>query len=217
MREFVSLALIGLVGLLLVPRSLQAPIYSLRVRPLPSLGVGLLIFIVSFTVFFIVVPLLGMMLVLVLFVLQLGDLALITGAIIFVLDLGGAGLFYFTAIFISRVIVCIALGRFVVRLLLGDRPERYMTYVSLATGVALLALISSLPYVGFIINAVAAFFGLGAILMTLQHQLEITRQANPDPQPTHSEAARQLPPPVIEDRPLGPGMDNLPDGFHWWR
>lgn len=218
-RELISLALIGLVGLLLAPRSLQAPIVSLRVRPLPSLGVGLLMFIVSFTIFFIVVPLLGLVLVLLLFVLQLGDLALITGAIILVLDLGGAGLFYFTAIFISRVVVCIALGRFIVRLLFGERPERYMTYVSLASGVIVFSLLSSLPYVGFLLNAVGAFFGLGAILMTLQRQLEIARQANAvAPLPaTYPEAARQLPPPVIEDKPRGPGMDNLPDGFHWWK
>ena len=90
---------------------------------------------------------------------QLGDLALIAGAIILVLDLGGMGLFYFTAIFVSRVIVCIALGRIFVRLALGDRPERYMTYVSLLTGVALLALTRRCPTSGFILNALAAFFG----------------------------------------------------------
>jgi hypothetical protein len=217
-RELVSLALIGLVGLLFAPRSLQAPIRNLRVRPLPSLGVGLLMFIVSFTIFFIVVPLFGAVLVLLLSVLQLGDLALITAAIILVLDIGGAGLFYFTAIFVSRVIVCLALGRFAVRLLLGERPERVMTYVSLVIGAALLAVVSSLPYVGFFIDALAAFFGLGAILLMVQSQLEVARQAATDVTPTHPQEARQLPPPAIEDRPpLGPGMDNLPDGFHWWK
>jgi hypothetical protein len=36
--------------------------------------------------------------------------------------------------------------------------------------------------------------------------------------PLHPEDARQLPPPIIEDKPsLGPGMDNLPEGFHWWK
>ncbi len=215
-REFISLALVGIVGLLLIPRTLQAPIYSLRVRPLPSLGVGLLMFIISFPVFFIVVPLIGGVLVLLLLLLQLGDLALIAGAIILLLDLGGMGLFYFTAIFVSRVIVCIALGRFFVRLALGDRPERSMTYVSLLTGVAFLALISSLPYVGFILNALAAFLGLGAMLLLIERQLDRAREAAVS-MPTHPEEARQLPPPAIEDKPFEPGMDNLPDGFRWWK
>jgi len=94
-RELVSLAFIGLVALLLIPRAIQAPIYSLRVRPLTSFGIGLLTFIISISIFFIVIPLLGFVLVLLLLVLQLSDLAIIAGAIVLLLDLGGAGLFYF--------------------------------------------------------------------------------------------------------------------------
>ncbi|MEO8396302.1 MAG: hypothetical protein ABI700_25140, partial [Chloroflexota bacterium] len=215
-RELVSLALIGLAAMLLIPRVVQAPIYSLRVRPLTSFGIGLLTFIISISIFFIVIPLLGFVLVLLLLVLQLSDLAIIAGAIVLLLDLGGAGLFYFGAIFISRVIVCIALGRIVVRVLFGNRPERYMTFVSLLIGVALLALLSTLPYVGFVVNALAAFFGLGAMLNIVQTQVERAREAVVLPEPTYPEQARQLPPPIIEDKPVGPGMDNLPDGFRWW-
>ncbi len=215
-REFVSLLLVGVIGLLLMPRTLQTPIYSLRVRPLPSLGVGLLTFIISFPIFLIVV-LLSVALMLVLSLFQLNDLALIGGLIVNVLNVGGAGLFFFTAIFISRVIVAIALGRLIVRLLLGDRPERYMTYVSLLIGVVLVALGASLPYVGWVFNALAAFLGLGAILLLVQRELDAAR-ATITPEPTHSEEARQLPPPpIVEDTPRSPGMENLPDGFHWWR
>ncbi len=216
-REIVSLGLIGAAALLILPRTLQAPIYSLRVRPLSSLGVGLLTFIISISIFFIVIPVLGSVLVLLLILFQLGDLALIAGAIVLVLDLGGAGVFYFVAIFISRVIVCIALGRFFVRLLLGERPERYMTFVSLLVGVTLLALVTSLPYIGFLVNALAAFFGLGAILMLVQREIDLAREANVAPEPTRPDQARQLPPPAIDDKPQAPGMENLPDGFHWWK
>ncbi len=214
-REFVSLALIGAVGLLLMPRTLQAPIYSLRVRPLPSLGVGLLTFIISFPIILIVI-LLSLALMLLLSLFQLNDLAIIGGVIVNILNVGGAGLFFFTAIFISRVIVAIALGRVMVRLLLGDRPERYMTYVSLLIGVVLVSLAASLPYVGWVLNALMAFFGLGAILMLIQRQLDVARATVP-PEPTYPEEARQLPPPLVEDTPRAPGMENLPNGFHWWR
>ena len=217
-REFISLLFIGVIGLLLFSSPLQAPIYNLRVRPLPSLGVGLLVFVISFPAFFIVVPLFGLLLVLVLAVLQLNDLAVIAALIIILLDLGGAGLFYFMAIFVSRVIVCIALGRFVVRMILGNRPERWMTYVSLLVGVISLALLSSLPYIGLLINALAAFFGLGAIILFLLQELEEARQrSSVPPESLNLEEARQLPPPAIEDKMLGPGMDNLPEGFQWWK
>ena len=116
------------------------------------------------------------------------------------------------------MIVCIALGRFFVRLLLGDRSERAVTFISLFVGVILLSLISSLPYIGFVVNAVAAFLGLGAILIFVQRQIELTRQAaSLPPEPTHPEEARQLPPPAIDDMPLAPGADNLPEGFRWWK
>jgi len=42
------------------------------------------------------------------------------------------------------VIVCLALGRFVVRLLLGERSERYMMFVRFLIGVTLLAVFSTL-------------------------------------------------------------------------
>lgn len=217
-REFVALGLLGLAGLFLTPRAVQDPIYSLRVRPLPSLGVGLLVFIISFPIFIIVIPLFGLVITLLLMVFQLNDLALIAGAIISVLDLGGAGLFYYTAIFASRVIVAVALGRVLVRVLFGNRAGLRMSYVCLLLGVVVVALTASLPYVGFFINALAAFFGLGAILMTIQRALRIAREANaPTPEPSLPEEARQLPPPIIEDKVLGPGMENLPQGFRWWK
>lgn len=217
-REFISLILIGVIGLLLFASPLQAPIYNLRVRPLPSLGVGLLVFIISFPAFFIVVPLFGLLLVLALSVLQLSDLALIAGLIILLLDLGGAGLFYFIAIFVSRVVVCIALGRIILRMILGSRSEHWMNYINLLVGVALLALLSSLPYVGLWINALAAFTGLGAIILRVLQALDEARQRSNTPMNSLvPEEARQLPPPVIEDKMLGPGMDNLPDGFQWWK
>jgi len=217
-REFVSLLLIGVIGLLLFASPLQAPIHNLRVRPLPSLGVGLLVFIISFPAFFIVVPLFGLLLVLALSVLQLSDLALIAGLIILLLDLGGAGLFYFVAIFVSRVVVSIALGRIVTRMLLGSRAEHWMPYVSLLIGVGVLALLSSLPYVGLWINALAAFIGLGAIILRLLQALDEARQRSNVPLDSLApEEARQLPPPAIEDKLLGPGMDNLPEGFQWWK
>lgn len=217
-RELVVLAGLGLAGLLLTPRAVQDPIYALRVRPLPSLGVGLLTFIISFPIFFIVIPLFGALFTLLLIVLQLSDLALIAAGIMALLLGGGAGLFYYAAIFASRVIVAVALGRVLARLLFGSRPGKRMVYVCLLLGVVLLALTASLPYVGFFVNAVAAFLGLGAILNTIQRAIRLAREANtPMTEPMPGQEAHPLPPPIIEDKPLAPGMDNLPSGFHWWK
>ena len=215
-REFVSLALVGFILLLLMPERLRAPLHNLRFRPLPSLGVGLLAFLVSFPIFLIVI-IISVILILLFFLLQLGDLALTAGVVINVINLGGAGIFYFVAIFVARVVVCLAAGRFILRMLFGDGAGQRADVIALLIGIALLALVGALPLVGWLINALAVFLGLGAILNLILRQLEQTRQT-PQlvPELTGEGEPLRIPPPIVDTRPTEPGMDNLPDGFNWW-
>ena len=215
-REFVSLALVGFVLLLLIPERLQAPLHNLRFRPLPSLGVGLLAFLVSFPIFLIVI-LISVILILLFFLLQLGDLALTVGVVINVVNLGGAGIFYFVAIFVARVVVCLAAGRFVLRILFGDSAGRRADIVALLIGIGLLALLGSLPLVGWLINAVAVFLGLGAILNLIQREIDSARRSVPlTAELTGEGAPLRIPPPIVDTHTTEPGMDNLPNGFSWW-
>lgn len=220
LREFIILALIGVLGLLFLPRQLQAPIRSIQSRPLPIVSIGLLTFIISFPIA-IIALFFGVALIFVLLLLQIDGLAvaLFSGTLLGAW-LGTASLFYFGAIFVSRVIVCLLIGRFIVRLTLGDDGSQRITFLSLLLGALLLAALTSLPSVGTLISAFSAFVGLGAMLNTIQNQLLIYRDRvygpRPPPVPRRPESARRLPPPIIDDSAPPPGMDNLPDGFLWW-
>jgi hypothetical protein len=85
-----------------------------------------------------------------------------------------------------------------------------------------LALLFSLPTIGWLLSAVAAFLGLGALLNDLQAQMDLRRR----PQlargggqialPRRSDEARHYPPPMLDGGHDAPGMDNLPGGFRWW-
>ncbi len=225
-REFLTLGIIGLIGLLLVPRALQAPQRNLAARPLPCLGVGMLSFIISFVAVPFVI-LLTILVVVAVGLLQVNELTISIGTILGVIDVGGTSVLFFVVIFVSRVVLCLALGRVLIHLLLGDDRSPRAMWLGLLVGVALLAIVASLPVIGWIINAIAAFLGLGAILIILQSRVEAARDATATPRivtvspptmPRRGEDPRLVPPPppILDDNPQPPGMGNLPDGFKWW-
>jgi len=213
LRELIALLLIGVIALFVVPAQLQDPIYSIRTRPLPSLGVGLITFILSFAIIFAITAL-GIGVVLLFAAVNLPDIAIATGVFAGVITLGGAGAYFFVAIYISRVIVCLAMGRLILRAFLGDRLAGRWNYVALLIGVVILAFLTSLPLIGDVFNALALFLGLGAILTLVQRELDQVR--HPATARAPGTGTLRIPPPILEDLPSGPGMENLPDGFKWW-
>jgi hypothetical protein len=216
LREFLTLSIIGLIAAYFLPRPLQAPIQHLRHRPLNSLGAGILTFILSIGLW-IVALLLIILLVLLLLALRLGDLVIIAVMVLGVLNIGAASGFYFVAIYISRIVVCLTAGRLLVRFALGDDGTPRMLYLNLLAGIALLSVLVFLPVVGGLLNGLALALGLGAIVLAVSQIRGISsRRAAPVQLPTAPEDARQIPPPIVTREPRGPGMDNLPEGFRWW-
>lgn len=216
--EFVVLALVGFAGLAVAPRLIYGTVASLRSRPLASLGVGVLAFLMSFGVMFLLVMLIALVLFLAL-LLGLPDLAVIAVMAVAVFVAGGGGGFYFVAIYLSRVIVCLAAGRALVRVAVGDDGSARIAWLGLLVGAAGLAVLAWLPVVGVLANGLALSLGLGTLVLLLTQQRGARREPRfvPGvPLPTHSAAARQIPPPIAPDRPRGPGLDNLPEGFSWW-
>lgn len=216
-REFTTLALVGVAVLLLIPQPIQTPLYALRRSPLASLGAGLLVFILSFPLVLLVI-IVSLLILFLLALLQLDGLLVVSAIFLGLINLGGAGSFYFVAIFIARVVCCLALGRVIVRrFAVVSTPRAW--FMSLAVGVLLLALFASLPGIGWIFNALALFLGLGALLHVLQTEYR-TRHDQPQSTITPAyytpENTLVLPPPVIDETPKPRGMDNLPEGFKWW-
>ncbi|MEP6988770.1 MAG: hypothetical protein ABI970_24425, partial [Chloroflexota bacterium] len=222
-HEFAILALIGLIALTILPHHFLVPLRALQSRTLPSTGVGMLAFIISFPITIVVLILIVLVLIVPLVILQLDGLFvfLFSGTLIGVWG-GAASVFYFTAIFVSRVVVAFMIGKIIVRGAVGDDGSQRINYVALLLGIFLLSLIVSLPVVGIIVSAVTAFMGLGAILIVVNNQMRALRDRVPvsalrmkPASPVRRIDARSLPPPILDDG-REPGMDNLPAGFEWW-
>ncbi len=238
-REFATLVVVGALGLLFAPRLTLAPIRNLRRRPLTSLGVGTLTFILSFPVFFFAL-IVSALIVFSLSLLQVGNLVLAGLVVLLILDVGGAGLFYFVAIFVARSVFCIAIGRRLLRFVFEDDGSTRYLYVSLIAGSVLIAFLVSLPVIGWIANALTLFLGLGAIVNLLQAYLRNLREGTasyvpgavrtnggPRGRAIHVETETPALPdataaPHNDERPRQPrprhtvGTDNLPPGFVWW-
>jgi cytoskeletal protein CcmA (bactofilin family) len=227
LRDFLILGLIGITGLAFAPKQFHMPLRSIINRPWASLGAGLLALILSFPIVIVTLLIILLLIVLPLILLQFDGLftLLITGLLMG--SWGGfTGLFYFTAIFVSRAIVSLLVGRTIVRLSIGDDGSQRIAILGLIVGTVLISILVSLPVIGIIISTISAFFGLGALLITLQVQLRHYRERLYGPpasrlvQPTYpsyrTSSSHPLPPPLIEDIPAPPGMHNLPEGFTWW-
>jgi hypothetical protein len=214
-REFTTLGLIGLLGLIVIPEVIQRPIRTVRRQPLTSVGVGLLTFILSFPIVLIVL-FLSLIVILILSLLRLDGVIVASGIILGIVNIGGTSVFYFIAIFVSRMIMAVAVGRLVVSRFVPINTTRSWFY-SLAIGAAILAVIASLPAVGWIFNALALFLGLGAILTVIQSELRDMRDESLNTAPVYytddTPMTVTMPPPMLEERVSTPGTDNLPEGF----
>lgn len=240
LREFITLAVVGALGLMFAPSLTQAPIRNLRRRPLTSLGVGTLTFILSFPVLVISIVLSGLF-IFMLSLLQIGNLTLVGLALLLLLNVGGGSLFYFVAIFVARSIVCLAIGRLLIRLIFEDDGSLRFVYFALLVGAALVGLVVSLPVVGWLLNALTLFLGLGAIVNLIQAELRSIRESHyyaPTEPAFGTSPLSSAPPPRIrrglplwagappklpaQTPPTPPrpqhrvGLDNLPEDFVWW-
>jgi hypothetical protein len=218
-REWAMLLAVGALLLLLLPRLTAALTDSWRARPLYNIGVGALgVFaaVPSGVIVAVIGVTAGMLLA------TMGLLALGAGVagLALTLALGGAVVVYFIAGFIARALVCIGVGALLLRVVPGRASGRSV-WLSLALGSLAAALLMSLPLVGWLINVLAALAGLGALIGLWVNQLRPTNVPRPAViyYPPARQSAGNYPPPPMDDEPpaLAPGMDNLPEGFNWWK
>jgi hypothetical protein len=75
----------------------------------------------------------------------------------------------------------------------------------------------SLPLIGWLLSAISAFLGLGALLLIIRGQVRVMRDA-PGTRIRLLPRLREIPeiPLMVGDSTQPPGMDNLPEGFRWW-
>jgi hypothetical protein len=188
-RHFVAVVLIGALLIWLWPRAFRAAATSVRERPLPAFGWG----IVALIGYFVLLILIGIVGILLAIGLAALGFAALLGIDIFAMLLSWAGLSFAFAVasaFAVDAIVGVALaGAFLARggPTWGTTTDRWADLVPLLVGGAVVVLLSSLPVIGWFVKLVVILLGLGAIVFVLW------RPARPAP---------PVPPAIA---PAGPG------------
>lgn len=232
LNEFISLFSVAAICLLAIPRQIQAPIKEIQARPISTLGVGLLGFILSFPIV-LLLCIMSLVFIFLLTHLPIDDVTLFSGIVLGLANIGAASVFYFTAIYITRVVVALAIGRVIVRVLHLRVAEGHLRsqFASVAIGLLALSMLGAMPVVGRIFTAIVLFLGLGGILRSMGGQIRRMREnisSTHLPPPIHYKTRRsprlpyypedaiQFAPPLIDEPPDKIGTGDLPEGFDWW-
>lgn len=219
LRDALTLLVVGTLGLWLVPGFVRQPAQRVRRRTISTIGSGLVVTFMFLVPLVIAVVVLGLIIVLILYFLQLNALTILIGVGLLVVTAGlisGSGLLLF---FMGRVVICFLIGQLVYRYVLREpEPGLFRQWiVTLAIGALGYALITDIPVpaLGTIIELITALAGVGAVVMYGRDVIRtfpaFASRFEPVPEP-----AGVLP--EVMAAPLGetyelPGMDNLPSGF----
>jgi len=168
LRYFVSLLAVGFLLAWLAPRYLNVAAEGLKAKPLPGFGWGAVIAIG--------VPLAGLLfgglvmfisIVMMRLLGKLGTTFLLLGAL---LDGGLLLLFFIGVAYVSKVIVGLLAGRFILGRIWPSRAGGLLW--PLTAGVLAFVILNSIPYLGTLVWLVTVIPGLGAIWMAGQTALK---------------------------------------------
>jgi cytoskeletal protein CcmA (bactofilin family) len=161
LRRYVSILVIGVLGLWLLSGMFRGAAEAARGRPLLSLGVGVLGF-VGVIVALVLVILVTVLVAVVLGLLGLGTLAGMTvyGGILVAAIIVFA--FVLAVAFAAQATVGLALGRLLLR---GEGGSFLGGLGALALGVLVVVLVAAIPVAGGFLEALLVLLGLGALLL----------------------------------------------------
>lgn len=161
LREYASLLIIGLCVVLVAPTWTRRISDNVKTRPLASLGLGV-VGVVGFFVLLPVVMVVTVALAVLAGVVNLTDLV----PVVIVLGLSGGILlavgFWFLTVYLAKIILSFFAGRWLLGLATPALGEN--RFLALLIGLVLLALLSSVPYLGSIIGWLVGLIGLGAVV-----------------------------------------------------
>jgi hypothetical protein len=220
-QDTLVMTLMGSLLLLLAPSFVKRPARAVGDKIHINALLGLTTFVLSFPVLGILLAVSVLILAL-LALLRIEMLTVATAVSLGLLNLGGGSLFYFISGYIARMIVAAALGTLILERVSAKELTVRDWMLGVAVGAGLIALATSLPTVGWVINLAVIGLGLGAILRLLWKMTRPQVITSPGPMrvvltpPAVMALPPQLPPPLVDDTPPARGMENLPAGFRWW-
>ena len=164
LRNLAALLVVGLLMSWLVPGTLSKASERLRHDFWPSVGWGLVVYLVGwflFALLFTLILALTIFLLMVSFV----NIGFLVGGV----GLTGLGLafvlFVVSVVYISKIVAAFLFGRLLLRLVSKSAADGWVA--PLLLGIVLYALVASIPYLGFVIATLATFFGLGALWLAV--------------------------------------------------
>jgi hypothetical protein len=167
LRRFVETALIGVLLVALLGTITARVTRAMHERPWPSLGIGALAFLSYF----------ALMAALLVILISLGLLfgvlrlsGLVALEVLGTLLAMGLVSFVFAAVlaFVAAAVTGLGLGRLLLRGVTA--PWARSNYVALLIGIAIVVIVTAIPFVGGIVNFAVILFGLGAIVIALWPQ-----------------------------------------------
>jgi cytoskeletal protein CcmA (bactofilin family) len=164
LRRYVSILVVGALLLWLLAAVLRRAADAVRARPLVGFGVGILA-VVGVVVVLGLLIVVAVLVAIVLGLLGLGSLAGVTvfggilvAAVVVFLLLVAVG-------FGAQAVVGLALGRLVLR---GETRSFGRAFGALALGVLVVVLLSVIPVVGGVLEALMVLLGLGALVLAMR-------------------------------------------------
>jgi cytoskeletal protein CcmA (bactofilin family) len=163
-RHFLVVVLAGALLIWFAPRAYLAMKATIRERPVPSAGWGVIAFI-GFFVFLLVVLLAMILLAIAFGILGFSDLIgldILGGTVAI---LGASLAFAVVAGYIADALVGVVLASLVMR---GESTSRWRELAVLAVGAAVVVILSSVPIIGPWVKLIVILVGLGAVLLWIR-------------------------------------------------
>ncbi len=215
LRDLITLVVLGSLGLGTVPNLIRQPAQHVRRRTIPTIGWGLITFMLSIPIV-IVVVVIGLIVVLILYLVRLDELTILLGVGLLIVSSGLIGGFAFLLLYMGRVVVSFTLGqlldRYVLRSLELHGVRRWIVMLTLGALLYTLIVNVPVPAVGVILELISALAGVGAVVMHIRGTIYTAGFVTSRAAEVESVSMPILPPPV-EEVDAVPGLENLPDGF----
>jgi hypothetical protein len=163
-RNFLTLLVIGVLILWLIPKWLKEVVEHWKEKPVLSLGWGA----AALFAFFVAVPTLFMVMIVLDVVVGLATI----GGLVFpitgtIMVLEGALIVGFSiiSVYVTKVAFAYLVGRLILSRAGSTWVERAMGIIPLLIGLAIFAVVRSIPFLGGLFSFLVTLFGLGAIWM----------------------------------------------------
>ncbi|MCD4684362.1 MAG: hypothetical protein K8S97_00310 [Anaerolineae bacterium] len=219
-NDVATLLILGVIGLRFIPGIIRQPATHVRRRTVPTIGWGLLTFMLSIPLV-ITVIMIGLIFLLILYLVQLNQLTIMVGATVLIVTAVLVGVITFLLFFMGRLVVSFMIGQLIYRYALRQTKQgtlrHWLTILLLGTTVYALIINMPIPALGLVIELITALAGVGAVVMHIRRRIMDLNLFTPLPDPLAdvpiSTISVMIPTQPQNDAGQQPGMNNLPNGF----